>query len=335
MKLYMDNGYVNISAILSNNIPFNFIVGGRATGKTYTTLKTVVENGIKFLLLRRTQAQADLINKPDFSPFKSLNRDCGWDIRSTPITKYNAAFYSGDDGDVIGYSAALSTISNMRGFDASDVELLIYDEFIPEAHERPIKNEGAAFFNAYETINRNRELSGRNPLQVICLANANDIANPIFLELGLVSKVASMRKKHKNIFVDKKRGLAVYLLDGSPISDSKRDTALYRLTHGSEFQQMALNNSFVDTDNLKTVHRPLIEFRPVVGVGELTVYQHKGDGRYYVSRHRSGTCPEYATGPSDLEQFTAAYGWLKVEQLENNIDYEEIVGKILLTKYLK
>ena len=45
---------------------------------------------------------------------------------------------------------ALSTVSNLRGFDMSDCTLLIYDEFIPEPHERPLKNEAAALFNAYE-----------------------------------------------------------------------------------------------------------------------------------------------------------------------------------------
>ena len=40
---------------------------------------------------------------------------------------------------------------------ASDI---IFAEFIPEAHERLIKNEAAALFNFYETINRNRELDG-------------------------------------------------------------------------------------------------------------------------------------------------------------------------------
>jgi hypothetical protein len=166
-------------------------------------IETVIEDEIKFIYMRRTQSQADLINKPEFSPFKSLNNDFGWKIGTDSISKYNAGFYQqieSDDrlvctGAPLGFTAALSTISNIRGFDASDVELQIYDEFIPEKHERPIKNEGAAFLNAYETINRNRELKGRKPLQCICLANANDLANPIFMELRLVRKAEQMRRK--------------------------------------------------------------------------------------------------------------------------------------------
>ena len=90
---------------------------------------------------------------------------------------------------------ALSTISNVRGFDATDRDVLIYDEFIPERHERPIKDEATAFFNAIETIQRNRELEGKDPLTVLCLANANELANPLFIELKLVKRAMALIRK--------------------------------------------------------------------------------------------------------------------------------------------
>jgi hypothetical protein len=93
MKIYQDSGYIDIRKILSLELPFNFIVGGRATGKTYTSLETVVEDSRKFIYVRRTQTQCDLINKPDFTPFKSLNRDFGWSIGTESLSKYNAGFY--------------------------------------------------------------------------------------------------------------------------------------------------------------------------------------------------------------------------------------------------
>jgi hypothetical protein len=205
MNIYQDSGYIDIRKILSLGLPFIFLVGGRATGKTYGSLKVVIEDDIRFIYMRRTQTQADLINKPEFSPYKSLNTDLGWNIGTESISKYNAGFYRQveEDGRMIsqgsplGYTCALSTVSNIRGFDASDVELQIYDEFIPEKHERPIKEEGKALLNSYETINRNRELNGKKPVQLLCMANANDLANPVFMELGLVKKAYEMKKKTK------------------------------------------------------------------------------------------------------------------------------------------
>lgn len=337
MKLYQDNGYINIRGILAENLPFNFVVGGRATGKTYTSLKTTIEDDIKFMFMRRTQAQADLINKPEFSPFKSINRDNHWDISTKPISKYNSGFYNSADSEndtPIGYTCALSTVSNIRGFDAQEVTLLIYDEFIPERHERPIKNEGAAFLNAYETINRNRELSGKAPLQVLCLANANDLSNPIFLELGLVKKAEKMQRKGQEISIDRERGIGIFMLNESPISSQKRNTALYRATRDSEFERMSLNNDF-NSDYSSVVVRPLIEYRPVVAVGEICIYSHKNSNKLYVSTHCTGTPPRYSSGENDLSRFRKAYFWIWTEYMQNNVEFEEILCEILLTKYYR
>lgn len=339
MKLYQDSGYVNIKGIMDLGLPFNFVVGGRATGKTYTALKTVKEYGVKFMFMRRTQSQAELINKPDFSPFKTLNNDMGWSVVSKPITKYNAGFYDASEGEAagcpIGYTCALSTISNVRGFDAQDVKILIYDEFIPERHERPIKNEGAALLNAYETINRNRELKGDPPLQMLCLANANDMSNPIFLELGLVKKAERMIRKGQEMSIDRARGIGIFMLNESPISDKKRATALYKLTSGSEFERMSLDNTFNDVNTSNVVIRPLIEYRPVVAVGEICIYAHKNSGKMYVSTHCTGSPIHYTSGEADLARFRRNYVWIWTEYLQNNVEFEEILCEILLTKYYK
>ena len=339
MKLYDDNGYVNIKGVLDLGLPFNFIVGGRGTGKTYTALKTVKEEKIKFMFMRRTQAQAELVNKPEFSPFKSVNADMGWNVISKPLTKYSAGFYDSDNeeaaGVPIGYTCALSTISNIRGFDAQDVKLLIYDEFIPERHERPIKNEGAALLNAYETINRNRELKGNPPLQLLCLANSNDLSNAIFMELGIVKKAERMQRKGQEMSIDRNRGIGIFLLSESPISDKKRNTALYRATSGSEFERMSLNNEFVGTDYSCVNVRPLIEYRPIVAVGEICIYSHKNSAKLYVSTHCTGSPPRFSSGENDLDRFRRIYSWIWLEYLGKNVEFEEILCEILLTKYYK
>lgn len=340
MKIYQNSGYIDIRAILSLGLPFNFVVGGRATGKTYTSLETVIEDKIKFMYMRRTQSQADLINKPDFSPFKSLNRDFGWNIGTESISKYNAAFYNQEEqdgrmvsfGSPIGYTSALSTLSNMRGFDASDLELWIYDEFIPEKHERPLKNEGAAYLNAYETINRNRELLGKKPLQSICLANANDLANPIFMELHLVRKAEQMRRKKQEIYIDKERGIGMFILDRSPISQQKKTTALYRLTSGSNFEKMSIQNDFSGEEVGRIASKPLAEYKPIVAVAEIVIYEHKSNRSYYITTHKIGSPPTYGSGEAERARFRRIYSWIWDEYMENNIEFEEYLCEILLTK---
>lgn len=336
MKIYDKQGYCNIPGILSQGYPFNFVVGGRGTGKTYGALKyareRAVRDGKHFLFLRRLQSQVELINKPEYSPFKTLDCDEGFVTVSRPLSKYTIGFYASDDTTPIGYTAALSTISNMRGFDASDVDLILFDEFIPERHERPIKNEAAALFNAYETVNRNRELQGRPPCQLLCMANANDLGNPIFLELNLIHKAETMRAKGRQVWTDPKRGIQIVLLNQSPISSRKEMTALYRLVQGGEYRQMAIDNDFAgDRGTVRQI--PLAELRPVVKVGELCVYQHKSDTYYYLSTHSTGSPPEYSTGPTELQRFRRNYYWLWESYMRRNVIFEETLCEILLIKY--
>ena len=342
MRLYDDNGYISIANIIAKGYPFNFITGGRGTGKTYSALKYAIENGIKFILLRRTQQQCDIINTPEFNIFRPLNAGEGWNIGSKKISKQNAAFYRMEEvdekevasGEPLGYTAALSTLSNMRGFDASDVGLLIYDEFCPERHERLIKHEAEAFFNAVETINRNRELSGKPPITCLCLANSNDLANPIYVSLGILSTIDKMRSKGREVYENRERGLLVISLKNSPISERKSKTALYRLTEGSDFAGMAINNDYVSDVPSKIRHVPLAECRPIVTVGKITVYKHKNNSYLYISIHKSGVCPEFGTDETAIKRFRRAWGWIWEEYMSDRIIFEEYACEILLTKYM-
>lgn len=333
MNLYHDSGYFNIENILLKEYPFNFIVGGRGTGKTFGALKYAVESCRKFMFMRRTQSQIDLIAKPEFSPFKSLNDMFGWNITVSPITKYNAGFYMGEDSKLIGYTCALSTVSNLRGFDASDVDLIIFDEFIPERHERPIKNEATALLNAYETINRNRELQGRKPAQLLALANANDLGNAVFLELGLVRIAERMRMKGNELYSNKERGILMAILQGSPISKDKKETALYKLSKGSEFDRMSTENTFELSDYGEVRGQKLSEYKPIVTIGELTIYAHKSNHTYYASTHASGSPVKYGAGETDKARFRRSFGWLWLEYMRNRIIFEEHLCEILFTKY--
>lgn len=328
---YPESGYVNIGGILCEGYPFNFICGGRGTGKTYDALRTARNKGIKFIFLRRTQAQADLISKAEFSIFKPLNEDEGWNIYPERVSKYNSAFVENDIQ--IGYTAALSTLSNMRGFDASDIQLIIYDEFIPEKHERPIKNEAAALWNAYETINRNRELKGIAPVQLLCLANANDITNPVFESLNLIRVADRMQKKGSERWTDDKRGIQLIMLQRSPISRKKGNTVLYNLTEGSDFSRMSLDNSF----NVNRQHvrpRPLGEYIPVCLIGELCIYRHKSDPRLYCTTHQAGVFSrKFGTSDTDRIYYRRIFCHHWEMYIQNQIDFEDVLSETLFLHY--
>ena len=282
--------------------------------------------------MRRTQTELDNISSDVNSPFKVLNTDKGYGI-SVKAHKNFAGIY-GKTGEMIGQMVALSTVSNIRGFDASEIELTIYDEFIPEAHKAPIKNEHLAFLNYYETVNRNRELLGRPPLKMRSYSNANDIVNPLIVGLGLVTKLDRMRKKKDQIYIDRERGFVLIDLYSSPISKQKQDTALYKFAGEGEFANMAIKNDF-NSPLSDPVSRPLKEYISIVSVGEICVYKHKSSQRFYVSSKISGSPDHFTLKDTDLKRLRLSYFWLNEKYFLKKMEFESAICEILFLKYWK
>lgn len=342
MNLYLENGYLNMKEIIESPYPYIFMVLSRGTGKTFGSLKYALDSGHKFIYMRRTQTQADMIRSEEMSPFASLHRELGDDYlcRVKSVSKNITGVYrvrqneNGEALELTGFIMALSTISNVRGFDTSDCDLLIYDEFIGERHEKPIRLEATAFLNAIETIGRNRELTGRHPLKVVSMANSNDLANPLFIELGLVKTAEKMIRKGIESYAIPDRGILMIISGSSPISEAKQDTALYRMTGESSFSQMALENAFSleFTEMVKSMS--LKEFRPLVEVGEIVIYQHKAKLLYYVTDHRSGKCPVYGSSEIDIRRFANNYYFLKLSYLNRHMYFESFIFQALFEKYM-
>ena len=344
MRLFSENGYVDIRSILADDERYTFvwIIGGRATGKTYTALKTFIEDNIRFIYMRRRQTQVDLIKTPEFNPFKKLNKNEGWTITPAPITKNHSGFYVGKEeegilkptGAPLGYAMALSTISGLRGFDASDIDIWCYDEFIAERNERPISNEGSAFLNAYETINRNRELEGDKPLRFLGLSNSNTAANDIFLYLHLTEVVEKMKKKGQRIWKDLKRRTMIIDLGDSEISELKRETALYQMAAGTDFVGMSLDNEFIDDDFSNIRSCPLVEYIPKVAIGEICIYKHKSRREYYVSATLTGSPKIIENTEAGKLLFRQKYEYLWDLFLHGKMIFENFYCKKVLTRFL-
>ena len=342
MQLFDSNGYLDSRSIRDAGYPFTFIIGGRGTGKTYGALRTSIEDERIFAFMRRRQTQADMISKPEFSPLRPVCADTGWTITTRPIVRGISGFYQYHtednktilEGEPLGYILALSTLANVRGFDGSRIQLLLYDEFLPERGERCLPSEADTLLNAYETINRNRELAGEPALQLLALANANDLGASILVQLGLIRQLDRMSTKGRQIWTDDQRGIMLILLRDSPISAAKADTALYRLTDGSDFAGMALANAVAYEDRSGVGSRPLGEYKPLVSIGDLTIYAHKSRREYYATRHRSGGGREYGTTELQRTKFRKDYGWLYRELMCDRVISEDYPSKVLLRQYL-
>ena len=337
MGLYLDNGYVNARAWFDDPAPFIVALGGRGIGKTFGALDYLSgRDSGKMIYMRRTQAQIDAVKLPELNPFKSVNDLRGRDWMVSPMGKYTAGIYHGKtvdgavkpDGMPLGLCIALSVFSNIRGVDGLGYDVVLYDEFIKEAHEHPIRNEGDAFLNCYETLNRNREIQGFPPLKCILLSNTNDLASPILESLGIIDDIEQMQRRHKSRRVTADGAISIYLYADSPISERKRNTALYKVANASgDFSEMALDNTFSAANYEHVEPRPLKEYDPLVSIGNVTVYQRRGArGFYVVEGIRAET--RYSTLPINVRAFRADYWFLYEAMLNRELYYSSAAVKI-------
>lgn len=346
MKYYLDSGYIDMKYFINRKYPFIFLVHGRGTGKTYGALKELTYSNTKFMYMRRTATQNDMVSTPELSPFKPLmDDDEQLHVLPQTIAKNVYGMYHaelGEDGlfkpagNPFCLCTALSVVSNLRGFSQEDCKYLIFDEFIPQAEERPFKAEGEALLNAYETINRNRELKGKLPLHLIGLSNANKLNAPVFQSLGILDAVDRMVRKGKECFIDDTRGIAVYKLRDSPISGKKAQTALYRATQNTRFSEMALSNDF-SKDHFSYIKSvPLQEYKPIATLGDICLYRHKSKREYYFSRHTSGTPKHYDYTDDISKKRIKKELYLMLEALiTGNVYFEDYYCKTVLGEALK
>lgn len=350
INLYTEQGYVDIPVLVSEAKKRGCFlilgVGGRGCGKTYGGLDFLVNTGQQFIYLRRKQKHVEMNSNPDFNGFAKLNKDKGYRYMFSMIPKTDVAGvyeYEKDEkgknvptGPLLGYCASLSTFSDTRSVDFSAVDYGFYDEFIPEKKERRMADEGYTFNNVYETINRNRELDGKEPLVFFCLANSEKLDNALFVYFGLVRIAMKMRKDGQEIKFLTDRGICLVDFVNSPISKKKKDTFLYKkLNRNNRFSEMSIENKYDIDDAVRIGKRRIVEYVPVVTVGEISVYQHKSRNEFYVGYPHAGNVHVYGTTDVDLARFTRKYAWLMRAFLNDNIVFEDYSSYILFDTYMK
>lgn len=326
--------------------PFQLFLGSRGDGKTYGSLGGAVEEPsvAKFMYSRVTDKEWKILldrkGVEGANPFKKYNENNGTNFGLERINEALAGIYdrkTGENGrmiatgEPIGYSAALYNIADVRGQDFSDVTDWILDEFVLEKHKRGLSDMAEAFYNAYETMNRNREFEGLPPIRFWALSNSNNIYNDMFKGLGIVADVEKMQRKGQTDKYYPKRGLAIHLLKNSPIFEEKKaNTALYKLAAGTRFADMALNNKFAYDDFSLVEYRKLVDYRPVASIlirdTNMTMYARKGSSEYYVS-YAPANYVEGFNVDKDHERrlFKEKYG--------NRIYSKYVAGKILFESY--
>ena len=326
-KIYDSIGWVNWDYILNQKASFISVVGARGVGKTYGIFKKLTREKKPFIYLRRLKSQLDQCGKLEGNPFKKINTDTGSNV--LPFSSGGIlSFREGEKtGPLVAVGVALSVVANIRGVDFSDIDYIVFDEFIASVGEHPIKNEFQAFLNFYETVNRNRELEGKEPVKCIMLGNANTLLNPYFASWHFMKTALKMISGNQMVWRSADNTRMVIMLLQSPISQRKRETALYQ-NAGNDFITMALDNAFrTDETNIKS--EPLTEYYHLVSIGENGIYRHEAERKYVVCSTVQNK-PYYDSFGIGLKMFQQDFYMLRVHYMvSKNVWFESFEMEVI------
>ena len=194
--------YYSLNKINKKNATYNVIFGERSNGKTYATLKQVLENyfndGSQFAYIRRWSV--DVQPKRMNNLFNAIIED-GY-LEKLSGGKFTAIFYRtgrfylctySDKGkpiyneeDVIGYAFSLSENEHNKANSYPRVTTIIFDEFLTNKIYLP--DEFILFMNTVSTIVRQR-----TNVKIYMLGNTVNKFCPYFKEMGL-SNILTMKQ---------------------------------------------------------------------------------------------------------------------------------------------
>lgn len=328
INLYTPEGWLNINNIVSLKPWLIVIIGKRQIGKTYGVTKYLFEQNKKFLYLRRTEKELELISdNDDLNPFLAL-KSAGYVTTMEKRGKHGyivGDYELGEDGKrhvttVRADAFNLLTLAQMRGFDGSAYEDMVLDEFIPINFITVRQAEGDAVSDIYTTVNGNRELFGKPPLRLWLLANANNIRNPVLSSLDLVSIVERLQRSKDEYYY--KDGIFVAMPDSEVIGRKREQTALMKhlSRKGGKYYQMAQQNVFAYNDLHKVKSLSIKGMVPLLCIDNLAIYIHTN--AVYVSNIPAFGMKRYSTTKEDLIKLQKNYPEIRQLYLQGLVYFE-------------
>lgn len=329
------------------------VIGGRGTGKTYSTLRYCTDEDEKYVFMKRTNKDIDLMcHNPkkdsrfevELSPFKSLNRDYNYNIHAVKLYEGFGGFWKMDAegdpiGDVKGYILSFNAVSKFKGFDLSDCNFIVFDEFIPLPYERTNRHEGIELLDLYRTIGRDNNIRTGKILKLICLANSMTVSCPIINDFELTDIIVDMKANGISAKYLKERAIFIRIVpDINGFREKESKNPIYKAMRGTKWAQMSLDNDFAYNDFSNVVRRNLKNYRCLIHLKNKLkdYYIYVGDGGYYMT-YRSNNKYEYDYDlnlENDQKRFYVEWGIdLRAECIDNRMKFETYEMYDLIVNY--
>lgn len=268
--------YWEIRQALTHNCLFNFIVGNRGAGKTFSStdfaIQNFVKNGKEFMYVRRYDTELKDRNK-FFDAIRYKYPELDLEIKG-----YNALI----NGKVAGHFMALSKAKIKKSTSYPNVNLIIFDEFIlDKGNYHYIADEVTNFLELYETVARTRD-----DVRAFFLSNAITVTNPYFLYFDInVDGTKRFYKPNKDILVE--------FVQNKEYIEMKEKTRFGQLIKGTKYGDYAINNKMLRDSNTfiaKKSGKSRHYFTMIYKGENYAVWIDWGEGKYFVSSDIDPTC---------------------------------------------
>lgn len=283
----------------------------RGPGKTYSSLWYALQQHLPIIYMKRTNEDVDFLCERDehgfdASPYVPINRDKKTNVKAKKISKGLGGFWQFEadengkecpSGLPVSYLLSLNSIKRYKGFDFSQCEWVLLDEFIPQLGERISRKEGEMLLDLYMTVARDRQKRGRVPLKLVLFANAEEISTPITNTLEVVDIMADLNASGKTHYYDADRGIMLHHITNEeiPIDESEK-VGIYNAMINTNWGRKSFEGEFANNDfsNVQKMSirgmSPYIQLH--VGTHDHYIYLNKNNGKYYMCS-KKGKCLFY------------------------------------------
>ena len=326
------------------------IYSHRGPGKTYSTLKYANDSNTPFIFMKRTDLDVEVIcvseDSFDLSPFKPINRDTGSRVYPTLLRKGMGLFHRYDEegevsGAPIGCILSLNKVSKYKGFDLSEFDWLIFDEFIPPIGEKVNRKEGDMLLELYMTVSRDRLLRGKKPLKLILLANASSISTPITNTLEITDTLAEMGAFGMAEYYDQEKAIYIHHLIEPEYQIVGENDPLRKALGHTAWGKMAFEGEFAYNDFSNVVKNNIKSMRPYCKLYYKThtyyVYYREYDSTFYFteSAFNQKGIPTYDLNKEMGQNLFYREKWIDLRNacVEDRVKFSKYSMYDLLTNY--
>lgn len=286
MSLVMNEEfYYNNQKLLSYDCLFNFVLGERGNGKTFSFKRLCIARFIKygeeFIWLRRYETELDDIDL-FFTDMVNL-------FKKHEFKVSGGKFYC--DNKIMGYYLPLSKAITKKSTPYPNVKRICYDEcLVKKSSYRYLPNEVEALLDFYETVARSRDV------YLYCIANAISEINPYFIYFNIKLTGQQFIKVQPDVMLE--------VTDCQNYRQAKKQTRFAKIIDGTKYSRYAIDNEFVN-DNKEFIEQKtegsINRFNIKINDRLIGIWYDTKEGKIYCSFKSNPQLPTYCITTDELK----------------------------------